>query len=79
MRLLVKDYVDDVMKVDKFDFAHSDDYCDFSHTYVQVQIRLKDDWDLILDNAGLTWTEYFGDWAFTQNDKEKSKRFFAVA
>lgn len=78
-RLFIMDYTDDVMKVDIFDFTHTDDYCDFNHACVQVQIRIKADWDRILDEAGFTRTEYFGDWAFTQYDKEKSKRLIVVA
>lgn len=49
------------------------------HIYVQIQIRLKADWDRILDQAGLTRIKYFGDWAFTRYDKEKSKRLITVA
>jgi hypothetical protein len=78
-RLFVMDYADDVMKVGIFDFTHTEDHCEFSYTPVQVQIRLKADWHRILDKAGLTRVEYFGDWAFSQYDKEKSKRLIAVA
>jgi len=79
LRLFVMDYAGDVMKVDIFDFTHTESFFDFNHTHVQVQIRLKADWDRILDKAGFTRIEYFGDWSFTQYDKEKSKRLIAVA
>jgi SAM-dependent methyltransferase len=78
-RLFVLDYANDVMKVDIFDFTHTEDCYDFNHTYVQIQIRLQADWDRILDQAGLTRRKYFGDWAFIRYDKEKSKRLITVA
>ena len=77
-RMFVMDYVGDVMKVDIFDFTHTEDRFDFNHAHVQVQIRLKADWDRILGKAGFTRIQYFGDWCFTQYDKEKSKRLIAV-
>jgi ubiquinone/menaquinone biosynthesis C-methylase UbiE len=78
-RLFAMNYAGDVMKVDIFDFTHTEDHINFNHTHVQIQIRLKADWDRILDKAKVTKVEYFGDWAFTQYDKEKSKRLIAVA
>lgn len=77
-RMFVMDYVGNLMKVDIFDFTHTEDCLDFNHTRVQVQIRLKADWDRILGKAGFTKIEYFGDWSFNQYEKEKSKRLIAV-
>ena len=78
-RLFVMDYANDVMKVDIFDFTHTEDCYDFNHTNVQIQLRLKADWDRILDQAGFKNITYFGDWAFTRYDKEKSKRLITVS
>lgn len=78
-RLFVMDYLESQMDVHIFDIIHTEDERDFRHNLIRLQIRLKDDWESILKEAGFTKTEYFGDWQFTPYDKEQSKRFIAVA
>ncbi len=78
-RLLVMNYSQDVMQVEVFDFIHTQDLSDFKHSSFRVRIRLKDDWDRILDEAGFRKVDYFGDWEFSPYDKQSSKRLLAVA
>jgi len=78
-RLFVLDYCKDVMKVNIYDFVHTKDRCAFYSTCVNVAIRLKDDWDRLLSEAGFTEIDYFGDWRHSAYDKRSSKRLIAVA
>lgn len=78
-RLLVMNSSPDVMHVDIFDFIRTQDIPDFKHSSFRIRIRLKDDWDRLLAEAGFTKVAYFGDWGFTPYDKKKSKRLIAIA
>lgn len=78
-RLFVLGYSVDIMKVNIFDFIHTEDRCAFYSTSVNVAIRLKDDWDRLLSKAGFTKVEYFGDFRFFAYDKQSSKRLIAIA
>jgi glycine/sarcosine N-methyltransferase len=78
-RLFVMDYAQDVMHVHIFDFLHTEHARDFRHTSVRIRIRLQDDWERILRQAGFTATAYFGDWQGTPYDKGHSQRLIAVA
>ncbi|MDQ7792678.1 MAG: class I SAM-dependent methyltransferase [Clostridia bacterium] len=78
-RLFVLDYSKDVMKVNIFDFIHTEEKCTFHSESVSVAIRLKDDWDRLLSETGFANVEYYGDFGFSVYDKESSQRLIAVA
>jgi SAM-dependent methyltransferase len=78
-RLFVLEYSKDVMKVNIFDFIHTEDNCSFHNTSVNIAIRLKDKWEILLSEAGFTSVDYFGDWELSEYDKQSSRRLIAVA
>jgi glycine/sarcosine N-methyltransferase len=78
-RLFVITYSEDQMHVQVFDFIHTEQERDFRYNAFHIRIRLKDDWERILKQAGFTCIEYFGDWSATPYDKEQSKRLIIVA
>lgn len=78
-RLFVMDYTPEVMTVHAFDFIHTAEEQDFRHNTFHIRIRLKDDWERMLAEAGFTTVKLFGDWEATPYDKEQSKRLIAVA
>lgn len=78
-RLLVMDYLQNVMHVEAFDFIRTYDIPDFKHSSFRIRIRLKDDWDRVLSEAGFMKVDYFGDWEFSPYDKKSSKRLIAIA
>lgn len=78
-RLFVMDYARDVMQVHIFDFVHTEELRDFRHDAVRIRIRLRDDWQRLLGQAGLAVVEFYGDWEGSPYNKEQSKRLIAVA
>lgn len=78
-RLFVIEYFEDQMEVHIFDFIHSETERDFKHNLFRIRIRLKDDWERILRQAGFKKAEFYGDWKFTSYDKENSRRLIVVA
>jgi SAM-dependent methyltransferase len=78
-RLFVLEYSKEVMKVNIFDFIHTEERCAFYSTSVNVAIRLKGDWERLLSNAGFTNTKYFGDFRFSPYDKQSSRRLIVVS
>jgi SAM-dependent methyltransferase len=78
-RLFVITYSEDQMHVQVFDFIHTEQERDFHYNTFRIRIRLKDDWERMLKQAGFTIIEYFGDWNATPYDKEQSKRLIIVA
>lgn len=77
-RLFVMEYLGKKMKVNIFDFIHTKDLCDFKYSSVYVRIRLKDDWDKLLNKVGFAKVEYYGGWDFTIYNKKSSKRLIIV-
>jgi sarcosine/dimethylglycine N-methyltransferase len=78
-RLFVIEYSEELMEVHILDFIHSDKKRDFKHNSFIIRIRLKDSWEQMLNQAGFTKLEYFGDWQFTPYDKEQSQRLIVLA
>ncbi len=78
-RLFVMEYSTDVMKVNIFDFVHTEKRCEFQNTTVNVAIRLKNEWEKILSDVGFSSVQYFGDLDFAPYDKNTSLRLIAVA
>jgi ubiquinone/menaquinone biosynthesis C-methylase UbiE len=78
-RLFVMDYVQDRMQVHIFDFVHTEDVQDFWHNSIWLRIRLQDDWKRMIEQAGFSKAEFFGDWQGTAYDKEQSRRLIVVA
>jgi len=78
-RLFVLEYSKNAMKVNIFDFVHTEERCDFYTASVNVAIRLKHDWERLLSEAGFTNVEYFGGFDFSVYDKELSRRLIVVA
>jgi glycine/sarcosine N-methyltransferase len=78
-RLFVLEYSKNLMKVNIFDFVHTEEMCGFYTTSVNVAIRLKDDWDRLLSETGFDNVEYFGDFKLSVFDKQSSRRLIAVA
>ncbi len=78
-RLFVLEYTDKIMNVNIFDFVHTEQVSDFYTAKVHLAIRLKDNWDRLLAEAGFSKVDYFGGMDFAEYDKETSKRLIAVA
>lgn len=77
-RLFIMEYNNDVMKVEVFDFLHTEKENDFRHSEFFIKIRLYNDWLTILEKAGLT-AEFYGDWNFEKYSTAESKRLIVVA
>jgi glycine/sarcosine N-methyltransferase len=78
-RIFVMDYSDKEMEVHVFDFVHTENERAFHHNLFRMRIRLKDEWQRLLNQVGFKKTEFFGDWKFTPYDKNTSMRLVAVA
>ncbi|AFM23350.1 class I SAM-dependent methyltransferase [Desulfomonile tiedjei] len=78
-RLFVLEYSGNLMKVNIFDFVHTEENSTFYAASVNVAIRLKDDWDRLLSKTGFNNVECFGDFKFSTYDKESSRRLIAIA
>jgi len=78
-RLFVIEYSKKLMKVNIFDFIHTKKKFGFYASSVNVAIRLKDDWVRLLSKTGFRNAEYFGDFNFSEYDKQSSQRLIAVA
>lgn len=78
-RFFVMDYSDEVMTVNIFDFVHTEhETCDYSST-VKLKIRLRDQWSKLLQQAGFTTIQFFGDWKANAYNKNESRRLIMVA
>lgn len=77
-RLFTMSYSEDLMKVEVFDFLHTEEKTDFRHSEFFIRIRLYDDWTNILKESNLEGN-FYGDWNFESYSKEKSNRFIVVA
>lgn len=77
-RLYTMEYNEDIMKVDIFDFLHTEEKNDFRHSEFLIKIRLYNDWLKILNKANLT-AEFYGNWDFKKYSKNDSKRLIVVA
>ena len=73
-RLFTLEYSNNLMKVNIFDFIHTEERSGFYATSVNVAIRLKADWDRSLAGTGFNNVEYFGDFHFSPYDKQTSRR-----
>lgn len=78
-RLFVLEYSGDLMKVNIFDFVHTEEQHGFYATAVNLALRLKDAWDRSLSKAGFKNVDYFGDYRFTTYETQTSRRLIAVA
>jgi SAM-dependent methyltransferase len=78
-RLFVMDYTPEVMTVHAFDFIHTPKERDFRHNTFHIRIRLKDDWQRMLAEAGFATVRLFGDWEAAPYNKEHSRRLIVVA
>lgn len=77
-RLFTMEYYNDIMKVEIFDFLHTEKENDFQHSEFFIKIRLYNDWLSILRKAKLT-AEFYGDWDFQGYSTSESKRLIVVA
>lgn len=78
-RFFVIDYAGDIQTVHIFDFIHTEERVDFQHASVRIRIRLLESWRQILQRAGFTEVEFFGQWEATPYDKGSSRRLICVA
>lgn len=62
-----------------FIHIHTAEKSDFYSASVDVAIRLKDDWDRLLSDAGFAGVEYFGGFDFSAYDKGSSRRLIVIA
>ncbi len=77
-RLFTMKYDNDLMKVEIFDFLHTEKENDFKHNEFFIKIRLYNDWLTILEKAELA-AQFYGDWNFQEYSTSKSKRLIVVA
>jgi glycine/sarcosine N-methyltransferase len=77
-RLYTMEYKDDVIRVEIFDFLHSEKENDFRHSEFLIKIRLLNDWVSILKKAELT-AECYGNWDFQKYSVNESRRLIIVA
>jgi SAM-dependent methyltransferase len=78
-RLMAMEYAGAVMTVHILDFEHTEYRCEFEYSAVRMRVRLHDEWATLLDGAGFKNVEFYGDWAATPYDKNRSARLIAVA
>jgi ubiquinone/menaquinone biosynthesis C-methylase UbiE len=78
-RLFTMEYSDDIMTVQIFDFAHTVDSSDFNHWSVRLRMRSRDSWAEILQDAGFSEFNFYGDLAKTPYNPESSGRLICVA
>jgi SAM-dependent methyltransferase len=78
-RLFVMDYAGKFMDVGVFDFIHTDAQTEFKHCSFRIRIRLHDDWQRLLREAGFRQVDFYGDWDMRPYDKRRAKRLIAVA
>lgn len=78
-RFFVIDYEGDVQTVHIFDFLHTEQTSEFRQAEVRIRIRLLDGWRQVLQVAGFSSNDFYGDWNGTPYRKETSRRLIAVA
>lgn len=78
-RFFVLEYLGDTMRVNIFDFIHTETTSDFKRSEVHVRIRLRDSWARILRDAGFSSVKFLENWDGTPYSKATSRRLIAVA
>lgn len=68
-RLLVMEYDEDRMSVHVLDFLHSERETGFEDTIVTLRIRLRDDGQRLLAEAGFGRIDSYGDGSGTSYDR----------
>ena len=77
-RLFTMDYCDSIMKVQIYDFLHTEDKNDFKYSEFFIKINLYNDWQKILKSENLSG-EFYGDWNLNKYSKGYSRRLIIVA
>jgi ubiquinone/menaquinone biosynthesis C-methylase UbiE len=77
-RLFTMNYLEDIMTIKIFDLVHTSNENELFVNNFKVKIRLYDDWLKIIEKANLN-AEIYGNWDFSQYNKESSKRLIIVA
>ncbi len=78
-RFFVIDYAGDVQTVRIFDFVHTEEQSGFRQACVRIRVRLLDSWSQMLQVAGFSSFDFFGDWKRTPYSKETSRRLIGVS
>ena len=78
-RFYTVEYSGNTMTVNIFDFLHTAKASDFKHWSVRLRIRLQESWNEMLEEAGVSGVEFYGDLYRTPYNKESSRRLICVA
>lgn len=78
-RVFALEYSGQVMRVNVLDLIHDGLKNEFYASKFDIAIRLKDDWDRLLDGIGFSDIQYYGDYEFNDYDKESSHMLLVVA
>ena len=71
------DYCDSIMKVQIYDFLHTENKNDFKYSEFSIKINLYNDWQEILKSENLSG-EFYGDWSLNKYSKDYSRRLIIV-
>ena len=78
-RFFTMEYSVNIQTINIFDFTHTEQVSEFNHSSVKIRIRLLDSWQNILQKAGFSKIDFYGDWDSSLYDKNKSNRLICIA